>query len=122
MPAESLNIDTVIREDSVVIHLRGAADTLGLNTLKAALDHVRRNGIRRVVVECSGLKYANSSALGHLAAFRRQMYVQGGRVVLAGVRGPVEQSLRLLRMDKVFRVYPDLDAALENINRDTVIR
>jgi len=120
MPAQSLNIETVIREDSLVIHLRGAADAAGLSTLKGALDNVRRNGARRVIVECSGLKYANSSALGHLAAFRRQIYVLGGRVVLAGVTGSVEQSLRLLRMDRIFRIYPDLDAALENVNRDTM--
>lgn len=121
MPRQVLEITTETCEDSLVVKLVGAADSSTAEALRKRLEHVRRNGNRRVVIDCSDLRYANSTSLGHLAAFRKQMYIAGGRVVLAGVRGPVAQSMKLLRLDKVFRVYPDLAAALENINKDTII-
>ena len=121
MVRRALEVITEVREDTLVVRFRGAVDSATVDDFKAALDEVKRNGRRRVVVDFAELRYINSTALGLLAGFRKQMYISGGRVVLAGVRGPVANSMRLLRLDKVFRIYPDLGAALENINRDTVI-
>ena len=64
----------------------------------------------RVVLDVSRVEFLDSSGLGALVAVMKLM--PGQRLELAGPGPVVMKVLTLTKMDKVFVIHPDLDAAL----------
>ena len=73
-------------------------------------------GTSRVVLDLSPVAFIDSTGLGSLVSVLKQIGSRGDFAV-CGVQPGVQQMFRLTRMDRVFRIYPDLAgavAALEN--------
>ncbi|MFD8207946.1 STAS domain-containing protein [Streptomyces sp. NPDC059695] len=97
-------------DDVVVLALRGELDHDTVGPLSTALDaHPRA---RRVVVDCSGLTFCDSTGLNELLRARLRLRETGGRLDLAGIRPPVDRMFEITGAERVFRVYGDLAAAL----------
>lgn len=67
-------------------------------------------GDHRLVVDLRHVTFMDSSALGSLIGAMKKMRPVGV-LALAGATGPVLQLMKLTRMDKVFWLFPDVDAA-----------
>lgn len=71
-------------------------------------------GNEQIVLDLQKVAFMDSSALGALIAGIKKM--RGlGTLVVSGANGPVLQLLQLTRMDKVFALYPSLDAAMAEL-------
>lgn len=77
---------------------------------KDAVKAAARAAEDRVVLDLGAVDFVDSSGLGAIIAVMKGL-PQGTRLDLAGLRPPVEKVFRLTRMDSVFRIYDDLDAA-----------
>ena len=70
-------------------------------------------GIRRLVVDLSGVLSLDSAALGPLVQKLREVHELDGRMALAGVNSPaLKEIFALTRFDKVFPMYPTRDEAI----------
>ena len=65
----------------------------------------------RVVLDMTEVGFLDSSGLGAVVAVMKLMG-PGRRLDLAGLSPTVDKVFRLTRMDKVFRIYPDVPAAV----------
>lgn len=65
----------------------------------------------RVVLDLSGVSFVDSSGLGAIVASMKQMDT-GQTLELAGLMPNVQKVFELTRMDTVFRIHGDIDAAL----------
>ncbi|MFE1906771.1 STAS domain-containing protein [Streptomyces gardneri] len=95
---------------TVVLMLNGELDHDTADPLRTALTQNR--GAARVVVDCSGLRFCDSTGLNVLLKARLRMLPRGGRVDLAGLRPPVDRMFEITGARKIFRVYEDRGAAL----------
>ena len=68
-------------------------------------------GVRKIIVDCSGLTHVSSSGLGALVLLHRRMSDHGGDVRVAGLTGVVAEVLQLTRLDRLFKIYPDVNRA-----------
>ncbi|MFE2015817.1 STAS domain-containing protein [Streptomyces sp. NPDC059491] len=66
----------------------------------------------RIVVDCSGLAFCDSSGLNVLLRVRLRMQEGGGRADLAGLRHPVVRMFEITGAQGVFAVYGSVDEAL----------
>lgn len=67
----------------------------------------------RVILDLSKVEFLDSSGLGAVVGSMKQL----GRMCkldLAGLTPTVDKVFRITRMDRVFRIYPTMDAALED--------
>ncbi|MDQ0994363.1 STAS domain-containing protein [Streptomyces sp. V3I7] len=99
------------RRDTVVVTLTGEVDHDSADPLKDAL----REGVKdavRVVADCSGLRFCDSTGLNVLLKARLRMLDRGGHLDLAGLRPPVDRMFEITGADRVFRVYRDVETAL----------
>jgi anti-sigma B factor antagonist len=71
-------------------------------------------GRRQIVLDLSKVAFIDSTGLGTLVASLKHMG-KSGQLVLCGVSGSPSTLFRLTRMDRVFRIYPDRDAAITAI-------
>ena len=68
-------------------------------------------GAKSIIVDCSNLQVISSAGIGVLLQLHRTMKAKGATVRLAGLQGFVAQAIRLVRLDSVFELYGDVNAA-----------
>lgn len=67
---------------------------------------------QRVVLDFSAVELMSSETLGLLIGLYRDLAESGGRIVLCGVREPIQKVLAVTRLDQLFRIAPNIEAAL----------
>ncbi len=85
---------------------RGTASQL----IEEITTHVE-NGATQVVVDCVKLEILSSMGLGALLQIHNKLKRHGAQVRLCGLRSMMVQAIQLSRLDKIFQVYPDVNAA-----------
>jgi anti-sigma B factor antagonist len=88
----------------------------GLNADTAAefvrqLEALIDGGVKQIIVDCTRLEYISSYGVGVLVRLHNRLAKQGGDVKIAAARSMVLQALTIMRMGKVFEIYPDVNQA-----------
>ena len=60
----------------------------------------------KVVFDMSQLQFVDSSGLGSLLSCLRQLHAGGGELKLCGMAQPVHTLFALVRMDRIFDIFP----------------
>ncbi len=97
--------------DLLVVRADGGLDR---DTAQQLIDDVGGHvdaGARNVIVDCSRVEMITSAGFGTLLRLHGAMKAKGATVRLAGVRGMAAQALRLLRLDGMFELFPDVNSA-----------
>ncbi len=104
-----------VRPGVAVVTLAGkfmlGAEGAAIDELVAQLVQTHRN----IIVDLSGVTHIDSTGIGRLIASFGKVTEAGGRLLLAGATGMVREGFRVMRLDKVLAIYPDLDAALASV-------
>src|SRR6201984_2630355 len=66
----------------------------------------------RVVIDLSDVTYIDSAGLAALIQAMQKVEAYGGKFLLAGLQETVRSIFEISRLDQVFRIFPDTDAAL----------
>ena len=67
---------------------------------------------KTLVVDLSRVSYIDSSGLAALIGAMQNVQEYGGKFALAGLQETVRAIFEIARLDQVFRIFPDVDAAL----------
>lgn len=115
-----MGFDILSREGdpACVLEVSGDVDIASVPALKEKLDITLETGCRNVVLDLSGVSYADSSALSLLIWLDRRLAPTGGRVVLAGANRDVTRVLELSGLVEVatsVETSPNVQAALEGL-------
>ena len=70
------------------------------------------HGKRRIVFDLSGVTVIDSTGIGRFISSFHKIAAAGGEMRMAGATGHVLQSFRVSLLDKVFRFYPSVEAAM----------
>ncbi|MGW6390285.1 STAS domain-containing protein [Streptomyces sp. NPDC055103] len=93
------------RPGTVVLVLDGELDHDTAAPLRDALEE--NIGAERVIVDCSGLRFCDSTGLNVLLRARLRILAEGGRVELFGLRPPVDRMFEITGARSVFPAYAD---------------
>ena len=69
---------------------------------------------KRVILDLSHVEFLDSSGLGAVVGSMKQLG-RARRLDLAGLTPTVEKVFRITRMDRVFRIFPNTEAAIEGV-------
>ena len=102
-----------VKPDVAVVSLAGKV-MLGANASAVGelIASLLAQGVRKVVVDLSGVTHIDSTGIGILIAGLGKVTQAGGAMALAGASGAVREGFRVTRLDRVFRFYTDRAAAL----------
>jgi anti-anti-sigma factor len=67
-----------------------------------------------VIFDFTHISHIDSSAIGSLVRSHMQLKKSGGVLRLAGVRGMLDGTLKLTKVDKLVEIFPTAAAAAEN--------
>ncbi|TKA06694.1 STAS domain-containing protein [Actinacidiphila oryziradicis] len=98
--------------ETVVVALSGELDHDTAAPLRDALEEAVSSGARRVLADCTGLSFCDSTGLNALLQARLAAEGTGARLELAALQPVVARMFQIAGADEVFRTYESLDEAL----------
>lgn len=126
----SLSIGSLLRgsvEQGVVVLTVTQARIQGEEAAQQLREEMRsavdRAGIHRVVIDLQHVRYLSSVAFWPLLSLRRQLLAAGGRMIICGLSGDIEDIFTTTRMispegapDAPFEVAEDVAAAVTRLS------
>jgi anti-sigma B factor antagonist len=100
------------RDRSNVLALKGEIDLHVSPSVTASLDSMIEKKPERLVVDLSGVTYIDSAGLAALIQAMQRVEGYGGKFLLAGLQETVRSIFEISRLDQVFQIFSDADAAL----------
>lgn len=104
-----------LRPGVTVIELKGSIHAgTDCRRLELELENLISAKAALVIFDFTHITHIDSSAIGSLVRSYTQMKKSGGLLRLAGVKGMLEGTLKLTKVDKLIEVFPTAPAAAEN--------
>ena len=103
---------TAQRDRADVLPLKGEIDLHVSPSVTASLNAMIEKKPRRLVVDLAEVSYIDSAGLAALIEAMQKVEAYGGKFLLAGLQETVRSIFEISRLDQVFRIFPDMDAAI----------
>lgn len=112
--AQSGRLLVEVREEgaSAVVTPAGELDHHTADLLREPLEECLAKGFNRLVIDCSGLEFCDSTGLNVLLGARLKADAAGGGVHLAGMQPMVARVFEITGAEAVFTLHDSLEAAL----------
>ena len=115
VPGLAVDVEEVRAAPVAVLRCDGVLTRVTADALKAEAARAIAGGRRHLVVDLAGTRFIDSGGLSTLVAMQRLATEGDGHLVLAAPRDQVFKTLQLVRLDKVFSIYPDVPAAVTTL-------
>lgn len=109
-------IHTSTFEPNITV-VRPGVERLTAVNAKAFKDEVTEiinDGAAQLIIDFKEVTFLDSSGLGALVGVLKKIGHRGDLVV-SGLNSDVQQMFRICRMDRVFTIYNDVDAAVQSM-------
>jgi anti-sigma B factor antagonist len=95
-----------------VLPLRGEIDLHVSPAITQTLNAMTEKKLGRIVVDLSRATYIDSAGLAALILAMQTVEAYGGRFFLTGLHETMRSIFQSSRLDQIFQIYPDVEAAL----------
>ncbi len=95
-----------------VLPLEGEIDLHVSPGIAASLSTMVAQRPKQLIVDLSRVSYIDSSGLAVLIEAMQNVAQYDGKFALAGLQDSVRPIFEIARLDQVFRIFPDVEAAL----------
>ena len=95
-----------------VLPLEGDIDLHVSPAVTESLKAMIKKKPERIVIDLSRATYIDSAGLAALILAMQTVQAYGGRFFLTGLRETMRSIFETSRLDQVFQIFPDVDAAL----------
>src|SRR5215467_1660400 len=113
MKKDPASSNTTARQSRVnVLSLKGEIDLHVSPSVTASLNEMIDKKPERMVVDLSDVSYIDSAGLAALIEAMQKVEGYGGKFMLTGLQETVRSIFEISRLDQVFQIFPDADAAL----------
>jgi anti-anti-sigma factor len=102
----------VFRQLPNVVPLQGEIDLHVSPAVTESLNTMIDGRPQRLVIDLSGATYIDSAGLAALILAMQRVEAYGGRFLLTGVHETIRSIFETSRLDQIFQIFPDVDAAL----------
>ena len=106
-----MNYERIDDGEGTTLRIRGELDALSASTLRPLLDQVVAEQRLQITVDLSELRMVDSSGIGALVSLYKRVRAAGGQVLFVGVTAQPRVIFKLLRLDVVFELEPEPEAA-----------
>ncbi len=95
-----------------VLPLEGDIDLHVSPAVTESLNAMIKKKPERIVIDLSGATYIDSAGVAALILAMQEVEAYGGKFFLSGLQETLRSIFETSRLDRIFRVFPDVDAAL----------
>lgn len=99
------------QENLDILKLDGSLDAYSFPRLESTFNDMRDSNRHRVILDCSGLDYISSAALGALIGFARRARENNGDLKLVNLSSKIYNIVELLGFHKVLEICDTVEDA-----------
>lgn len=107
------SIERIEQDGFDVLRIHGSLDSFSFPKLEEALGSLREKERHRVILDCSGLNYISSVALGALIGFSRRAREHEGDLLLAQLSPKVFNIIELLGFNRILSIHETREQAVQ---------
>lgn len=111
-----IEVSTQEMSKAVVLAIVGDVDLYSSPEVRKELIALTERKVKHILVDLHKVSYMDSSGVATLVEGLQQVGKYKGKLLLYGLDSVVKEVFELSRLDKVFDIYPDQDAAMETIS------
>jgi anti-anti-sigma factor len=107
---------TVSQEgDVAVLAVDGPVDSVTIDSFKEQLDPICGHSGARVLLDCGGLTYLNSRAIGLLMRYHKTLFISRGKLALCNLNQRLVRTIEILQLGKSLLIFPTRNEAMAAI-------
>ena len=95
-----------------VLSLKGEIDLHVSPAVTKSLNAMTEKQPERIVIDLSRATYIDSAGLAALILAMKKVEAYGGKFFLTGLHKTIRSIFESSRLDQIFQIFPDVDAAL----------
>ena len=95
-----------------VFPLQGDIDLHVSPAVSESLNAMIKKKPKRIVIDLSRVTYIDSAGIAVLILAMQEVEAYGGKFFLSGLQETLRLIFQTSRLDRTFRIFPDVDAAL----------
>jgi anti-sigma B factor antagonist len=103
--------EKAISEKVTLVMVTGRLNATSTAGMKAKLKALVDGGKNQLILDMNGVSFIDSSGLAALVSGLKHARERGGWLRLAGVNEQVASIFKMTMLDKVFELYPSVEAA-----------
>jgi len=104
-----------------VLPLEGDIDLHVSPAVTASLNAIIKEKPERMVIDLSRATYIDSAGMAALILAMQEVEAYGGKFILTGLSETIRSIFEISRLDGIFRIFPDVDAALAASQSSTIL-
>jgi anti-sigma B factor antagonist len=108
----ALQITAESRDGATIVLPVGDIDLSGSPILRMELRRVQESKPMRLIIDLAGVPYMDSSGVATLVEAMQMARRNNTKLVLCGLRDKVRSIFEIARLDTVFAIVPDAQAAM----------
>lgn len=115
MQFENNRLQTSVKQVAGVhiVKVSGEIDVYTAPEFKSAIGQAILSGAKDIIIDLADVDYMDSSGFGSLLGATKRVRPKGGSINLFGCSEAIERMLKITRLDTIFGIFPNLDAAVE---------
>ncbi len=111
-----INIDTSIENDVATIILNGDVDASSSLDLDNAINGVKNDGHKKILIDAQELHYISSAGLGVFMSYIKDFEKEQIKLVLFGLNEKVLNVFKMLGLDQLLSIESNAEDALKSVN------
>lgn len=107
-----MNIETEVNDGISVLQIDGKIIGDAVGILKSEIETQSQQSNGKLILDLESVPLMDSSALGTIVSALTHLKKIGGKLVLLSPQKAVSNVLAITRLDTIFEIYQDLQAAI----------
>ncbi len=110
-----MEMQTRKEKGTVVVSVKGRMDTVTAPEFEKNVIDLISKGEKTFVVNFVELDYISSAGLRSILALGKKLKEKEGKILFAGLRGPVEEVFKISGFQSMFKIFGSEESALRGI-------
>ena len=103
----------MLKQNEVAIFL--VSGEINISTSPDLKKHFEKMPSQKIIIDLEKVSYVDSSGLATLVEALKKSKVQGGQLALSGLSDKVKSLFEITKLDKLFAIFPNQQAALAKL-------
>ena len=113
-----LQIHTRTQDDATTVTVSGDVDLYSSPEVRKIIMALTEEETPFILIDLHGVQYMDSSGIATLVEGLQQVGKYDGRLILYGLNNAVREVFELSRLDRVFQIFPNAEAAQQSLQSD----
>jgi anti-anti-sigma factor len=113
----TLSIETQLLDGEILaVILGGSLDGTTTEQFNEAIKDHLGNGRTKIIIDCRNVQSISSFGIASLVSLQARLRRSGGEVKLAALFGVAAEAIRIVGLDRLLNIYPDLEFARQSFH------